>query len=70
MTSQETVDQSAGSITEEVRRMKEAHASRYDFDPEAIAAAARENQTAHPERVILQSVLAEGGAPEAPTVRG
>lgn len=41
---------------QEVRRLKEENAAEYGFDVEAIAAAARKHQDAHPHRVVSRPV--------------
>lgn len=46
-----TISDSPTSIREQVRKLKEDHASKYDFDPDAIAAAAKQWEASNPERM-------------------
>ena len=42
----------ANDILAEVWRLKEENAAEHGYDIDAIAAAARENQKAHPKRIV------------------
>lgn len=55
------------SIVAQVRRLKEANAEKHGFDPRAIAAAARENQRKHPERIVTR-IPANGAEPQTRAV--